>query len=379
MGVANLLVILIWAVLAASVVMRLSRHGGAAFDDRLDARDRRLVGMTAFYLAAPALALAAQAATLGLARGLDVEVERFQTWIFWGGVEPALGESLDPVTRAGLAATGPLALLALAAALVAWTRFFPSRAAVNHLTLETARVLLIVAFAVQPIVSLLAQRGDLFALRRALNELHPQAGEAALLGYGVVAAWVFWRWRRARRLRALGTPLHDAARRARERLERDPSDRDAHLALAAAELASGDPHAIATLEAARVHIEGDPRLELLLGRAHLERGHAERASEHLREAGLLLEAGDDRRDLLLEVTLALGAARIALGDAEGALLTAEAAHDAAPRDPRTLLIHADALVLGGRRDEARGRLERALEDAEGALRREIRRRLAALR
>jgi len=377
MGVAKLLVILTWAVLAASVVMRLSRHGAAAFDDRLDRGDRRLVGMSAFYLAAPALSLAAQVATLALAHALDVEVARFDTWILWGGVE--LGDSIDPVTRASLAAAGPLALLALAAALLAWTSLVPSRAAVNHLTLETARVLLIVAFAVQPIVSLLAQRGDLFALRRALNELHPQAGEAALLGYGVIAAWALWQWRRARRLRALGTPLHDAVRRARERLERDPSDRDARLALAAAQLASGDPHAIATLEQARAHIEGDPRLELLLGRAHLERGHAEQASEHLREAGLLLEGGDDRHDLLLEVTLALGAARIALGDAEGAILTAEAARDAAPRDPRTLLIHADALVLGGRRDEARGRLERALDDAEGALRREIRRRLAALR
>lgn len=378
MSAANVVVIGLWALVAVGVVERLSRRGAATFDEHLEPSDRRSVGMVAFVLAGPALVLASQLAAIGVAHATGVAIGRFETWIYWSSVEPALERATDPLARVAVAATGPLVLLGAAGSLLAWTRWAPGRAAVNLLRLETARVLMIVALAIDPMASLLARRGDLWMLREALDTLRPHAGGATLLGYGVVAAWLLFRWRRAHRLRALGTPLHDAARRARARLARDPGDHDALVALGAAELATGDPRAVRTLEDALASSGDDPRLELLLGRAHLEQGRAREAAEHLRQAGQLLEQRDDRPDLLLEVTLALGAARIALGDAEGALLTAEAACDAAPRDPRTLLMHADALVLGGRIEDARDRLERALADAEGALRREIRRRLAAL-
>jgi Flp pilus assembly protein TadD len=98
----------------------------------------------------------------------------------------------------------------------------------------------------------------------------------------------------------------------------------------------------------------------------------------LREAGRLFEAQGEHGALLLETILALCAARIALGDGEGALLTAEAARDAAPHDPRTSIALADALVLAGRADDARAELEGALQRASGALWIEIQRRIAAL-
>ena len=375
MAPLNLAIVLFWALLATSVVMRLSRRGAATFDEHFDATDRRLVGTTAFYLGAPALVLAAQLATTSLARLHGIE-GRFETWIYWASFE--LSHVVPPLQRAVLAATGLLLLATSAVLLLAWTRFFPSRAAINQLRLETARALLIVLFGIQPLASLLSQRGDLWALRDALSALHPQADDAMLLGYGLVGAWAFWRWPRAHRLHALGTPLHDAARRAQRQLARDPNDLEANLTLGATQLASSDPRALETLENAIRRTGGDPRIDLLLGRALLEKGRAKDAASYLLRAGQRLEEEDERPELLLEVTLALGAARIALGDAEGALLTALAARDAAPRDPRTLLIHADALVLGGRSEEARSRLERELASAEGALRDEIRRRLAKL-
>src|SRR5690606_19690068 len=162
MGAANLAVVMVWAVLAVSVVLRLSRRGAATFDDRLEPADRQLVGMTAFYLCGPALVLVSQLVTLALSRAFGAETGRVETWILWGSVEVAPG-SLDAATRAWLAAAGPLATLTFAGVLVAWTRLFPSRAAHNHLRLETARVLLLAAFAVQPLASLLAERGDLWA------------------------------------------------------------------------------------------------------------------------------------------------------------------------------------------------------------------------
>lgn len=374
MDAGNLIVISLWGVLAVSVTWQLSRHGAATFDDRFAPADRRLVGRTARYLTVPALALVSHLTQLGLVRALGGEA-RFETWIYWSVLDLSLA---DPHLEAAVAAAGPLTLLVFAALLLGWTRAFPSRAAVNQLRLETASLLLLLAFGVGPLASLLAQAGDIWTIRVALDQVHDQAGEAALLGYGVLAAFSFWRWREARRLRALGSPLHDAMRRARERVERDPEDAEARIALGAAQLASGDPDAIPTLEKARADAGDDPRVRLLLGRAYLEGARPRDAAACLRDAGVMLEERGDRPDLLLEVTLALGAARIAQGDAEGAILTAEAARDAAPRDPRALLMLADALVLGGQIDDARRRLEAALDQASGALRAEIRRRLAAL-
>lgn len=378
MSAANLVVVTLWAALAASVVARLTRLGAAAFDEHFDERDRRLVSATAAFIVVPAVVLASHVVQVAVWRTLSVGLDPFETWVVWGAVTPALHERPEPALRALVAAIGPGSALAVAAMLVVWTRARRSRAAVNHLRLETARILVLLALGVSPVVSLLAGRGDVWAVRDALNALRPPAGDVALLGYGVLAAWVFFRWRNAHSLRALATPLHDAARRAERRLEQDPDDADARMALAAAQLASGDPRALDTLEEARVRMPGDARVELLLGRALLNRGRARDAAAHLREAGRLFEAQGEHGALLLETILALCAARIALGDGEGALLTAEAARDAAPHDPRTSIALADALVLAGRADDARAELEGALQRASGALWIEIQRRIAAL-
>ncbi len=377
MDVANAIVLGAWGLFAISVVLRASRRGSATFDDQLDLNDRRLVGGIAFYLAVPALVLGAQAIQLGIAAALGAQMH-FETWIYFGIVEPTFGQRLTPLARAGIAAAEPVSLALLAALLVAWTRLSPANAARNLLRLEVARVLLVLAFGLQPILSLLIGRGDFAIIREALNARYPDSGEVALLSYGILGAWAFWRWRGARRLHALASSAHDAARRAGQRLDAAPDDPAALRALGAAQLASGDPRALETLEHAREKAPEDASIELLLGRAHLDRGRAELAAERLRHAGLLLEDQGDDDGLLVEVTLALSAARIALGDADGALMTAQAAQEQAPRDPRALLMIADALALGGRADEARAQLEGALEEASGALRREIERRLASL-
>jgi tetratricopeptide (TPR) repeat protein len=381
MDVGTAIVLGIWGALAATVILRLRRRGGAAFDDRFSPADRRLVGAAAFYLAVPPLVLLSQLLQVAVMRALGTDLGLFETYVYWGVLEPADPGRLAPLGRAVVAAVGPLSLLTTAGALLAWTRFLPGNAARNHLRLELARVLLILSLGVHPILSLLVQRGDLWMARVALNELHPSSGDVALLGYGILAAYAFWRWRRAHRLRLLASAVHDATRRASGKLGESPDDPEALRALGAAQLAAGDEAAVETLGRALERSPDDPRVELLLGRAHLEHGDAQGASEHLRHAGRLLEEQSDpaRQSLLFEVTLALSAARIALGDAEGAILTAEAARDHAPGDPRGLLMHADALMAGGRLDEAEQRLERALESAHGVLRAEIERRLAALR
>ncbi|HJL17895.1 MAG TPA: hypothetical protein RMH99_19680 [Sandaracinaceae bacterium LLY-WYZ-13_1] len=381
MDVGTAVVIGIWGVLASLVIVRLGRRGGAAFDDRFSGTDRRLVGVTAFYLGVPPIVLASQLAQVGLLRLLGNDLGRFETYVYWGIVQPAVPEQLAPLGRALLAATGPATLLLVTGALLAWTRWRPGNAARNHLRIEISRVLLLLAFGIHPILSLLVQRGDLWALRESLNALRDGSGDAAMLVYGTGAAYAFWRWRRAHRLRLLASPVHDASRQAAGAVDDAPDDPAALRALGAAQLASGDERALATLERAHALAPDDARVALLLGRAHLEQGDAQAASSHLRRAGQLLEAdaSPGAQSLLFEVTLALSAARIALGDAEGAILTAEAARAHAPRDPRGLLMHADALVAGGHLDEATQRLERALETAHGALRTEIERRLSALR
>lgn len=376
MSVANAAVLCLWGLVAASVIVRLSRRGAAVFGERLDTGEHRLAGTAAFYLAVPALVLVSQLAQVLAMYALGAELGRFESWVYFGIVEPSV--TLAPLTRAAIAAIAPLSLLAFAAGAIVWTRARPATATRNHLRLEIARVLLLLAFGVQPIVSLLSRQGDFAIIREALDERHPQSGGLALLAYGVLAAWAFWRWRRASALRLLASPVHDAARLARSRLATSPDDADALRALGAAQLASGDARAVETLAAALAQAPDDPRVALLLGRAHLEAGHPHAASERLRQAGQELEAHGSDDELLLEITLALSAARIAIGDPEGAILTAEAACERAPRDPRALLMAADALVAGQRRSEARMRLEDALARASGALKGEIARRLEAL-
>lgn len=378
MDLPVLLVLGLWGAFAFSVVVRLTRRGVDTFGAPLTPGDRRLIGMSAFYLAAPAVVLASQLATLGAIALVGAGRGDFETWVYWGNVSPAA--QLAPAVRASVALVGPVTLIAVTLSLVAWTAARPGRAASNLFRLELARVLATLTLGVHPVISILARRGDLYALRQSLNALREPAGDFAILIYACLAALAFWGWRRAHRLRALATPLHDAARAAQRRLERDPGDADAARLLGAARLASDHPEAIATIERAAQLAPEDPRVELLRGQARLRTGEARSASAHLRRAGQLFEAQEaDDQSLLFEIELALTAARIALGDGEGAVMTAQAARRTDPEDPRGLLLLVDALVAGGRRDEARSELEDARGTASGMLRREIERRLRALR
>jgi tetratricopeptide (TPR) repeat protein len=379
-GLANAAVIALWGAFAATVIVRGSRWlRERAPEARFDGREQRIAGMAAFYLATPACVLAAMLAQVTLLRLLGATVARFEPWVYLGFVEPSAETPLAPMERAMVAATGNGLLLVAAAACFIWTRLRPASAPWNHFRIETGRFLLLVGFGLEPFVSILTERGNTASLRAALRELHPQAGDGTLLVIGLVAALTFAWWRRAHRLRLLGTALYDAMQRAEQRLATHPDDPDALRALGAARLAIRDPAAVVTLERALAGAPDDARVELLLARAYLDAGRAHAAAEHLRNAGQRLEADGDRDGLMLEVMLSLSTARVALGDAEGAILTAEAAREQAPRDPRTLLGLADALVAGGRFDDAKRSLDRALEGATGAVRRQIERRLAALK
>lgn len=380
MDVSAAIVLGVWGAFAASVILRLRREQSSAFDDRFTPRDQRLVGAVAFYLAVPPLVLLAQLAQLAVLHSMGGRAARFESWVYWGAVEPAQPEQLAPLAHAGVAAAGPVALVIFALVLIGWTLRARSNASQNHLRLETARLLLVLAFGIQPVLSIVASRGAFFAVREALNQRSDMSGDLALLGWGILGAYAFWKWRSAHGLRLMATPLHDEARLASGALAESPDDPEALRTLGAAQLAAGDPAALETLAHAHSVSPNDPQTELLLGRVHLERGEARTAADHLRHAGTLLEDHPDEDEgLLFEVTLALSAARIALGDPEGAILTAEAAREAAPADPRGLLMIADALVAGGRVDDARARLEGALGASEGPLRREIEQRLSALR
>lgn len=378
MDLPSLLVLGLWSLFAVATAMRLRRRGAQTFDDRFTPSDRRLVGAAAFYLTAPALVLASQGLTVGAVYLAGGQLGTFESWVFWGTVEPAA--PLPPLTRAAIALVAPIFLTTLALLLVWRTSSKPSGAAQNFYRLELARMLGTLALGVHPIVSTLARRGDHHALRESLNTVREPVGDAAILLYAIGAAYAVWQWRRARRLRALATPLHDAVRSAEGRLAKDPADADAARLLGAARLAMGDPKAIAAIERASKLAPDDPRVELLQGQAFLRTGAPQEASQHLRRAGQLFEEQDaDDRSLLFEIELALSAARIAIGDAEGAVLTAEAARETMPGDPRGLLVLVDALVAMGRRDEARTKLEGAVGSASGRLKREIERRLSALR
>lgn len=380
MELGTAFVLLVWGALAVSVILRLTRRGARTFDDSFERRDQKLARAAALYLGVPAAVLGSQLAQVALLTARGAGLGHLESWVYFGIVEPLHPERLTHVERAAIAIAAPVTLVFITAAMLAWTKHRPGTAAKNFVRLEVARVLMSLSLGVHPIVSILIERGDYWTMRSELNAAAAPLGDVGLLLGGLIAAFAFWGWRRARALRLLASGTYDATRRAHDLLERSPDDPDALRALAVAQLATGDADAVGTLLHALEIAPEDPRVELLLGQAVLGAGDARAASAHLRRAGQLLEESETDDDpLLFEIALALSAARIALGDAEGAILTAEAAREARPTDPRGVLIFADALVAGGRRDDARSALNVALTLAEGTARFEIERRLAALR
>jgi len=184
-----------------------------------------------------------------------------------------------------------------------------------------------------------------------------------------------------RACRFLATPPRDERARAETRLATFPDDALALRELGRAYLAGDAPdRALPLLDRAAVADPEAPETRFLLGATHLRLGDPREASAALRTAGQLLEAQPEARpELVHEVTLGLAAARLALGDPEGAVLTAEEATVLRPRDPRGVLLTADALLAAGRLGEAEARLERAAAGAGGARGELLSSRLGALR
>lgn len=381
------LVSVVYAIFAAGVVVKLVRNGGRTFDDELTREDRRIAGAAVFYLGVPiAIALheLGHAVTTWALRGT---VADYHYVFYWGYVVPAREPPLSAWESALTAASGNVVSLLVAIAAIAWTVRRPSNAARNFARLELARVLLWMTLAIYPVGSLLLDGGDFWILRRDLNALAPFVGDGAMLAYGGVAVWVLMQWRGPwrRRYLWLATPLRDRLVAARQRALDAPDDPVALRELGRVHLAGDDPHAALEALGRALSLGPDEPAEahFLAGLAHLRAGAADEASRHLRAAGQHLERlGEDdlgpHAALYFEITLGLATARLALHDAEGAALTAEAAERQQPRDPRAILVRADALVAAGRVGEARDHLEAAQRWAEGVLAREIRRRIQAL-
>jgi tetratricopeptide (TPR) repeat protein len=381
---------IVYALIAVSVVVKLWRNGRASFDSHFTAQDRRLLGAATFYLLVP-IAVALHELGHALATwSVGGHVEDFHFMLYWGWVLPARDPAFEPWEMAYTAAAGNAVTLAMGFGAVLWTARRPHTAAWNFVRLELARILLWLTLAIYPAFSLLLglagqPAGDFAILQAALNQEMAHAGDVAMAAYGFFAFAVWRRWRGPWRARyvQLTSPEHDRLRAAEERLARNPHDTRAMLQLGRARLAVGQPHeTLQTLSSASALAPDDAEIRYFTGLAHLATGEAERASEHLRAAGLLLEGAEppdaEPSDLRFEVTLTLAGARLALGDPEGAVITAEACRALRPSDARGLLLHADALVAAGRQEEAKGKLEAALERAGSTLAREIRRRLRAL-
>lgn len=374
-----------YAVLAAGVVVHLARNGRATFDDQLSARDQRLGGAAVFYLVIPMLVGVTLLAQVGVGSLLGGHLDGYRYIIFWGAVNVAREPAFSPLEESLVAATGMFLPLLVAALSVAWTVRAPRNAARNFVRIELARISLWLWLLLFPAVSLLLGDGGITILRRSLNEVQSLGGDALVVLWfiGAWRVWMLWRgpWRRAYVL--LASPLRDRILAAERRVAADPNDDDALRQLGRAYLIGDDTErALGPIEAALAHTAEHPETRMLAGVAHLRLGHAGLAADHLRSAGSLLEdlspLSREQAELLFEVTLGLAAARLALDDTEGAILTAEAAGRQRPRDPRSVLMTADALLAARRFAEARRGLERALESATGTFRGEIQKRIREL-
>lgn len=390
MGTAFDLIAMLYALFAVGVVLKLWRGRRATFDDHFTPHDRRLAGAGTFYLLVPVAVGLHELGHAAATWWLGGHVEDFHFMLYWGWVLPAREPPFVPWEMAFTAAAGNAVTLGMGFGAILWTMRRPLNAAWNYVRLELARILLWLTLAIYPAFSLLlslgeATVGDFAILREQLNATAPHAGNVAMGAYGAFAFLIWRRWRGPWRehFLSLTSPSHDRLRAAQRRVDADPGDLRALLELGRAHLGRRRvDEAVGHLEQAATLAPHEAEARYLAGMAQLAAGDPEKASEHLRAAGLALEdhEADEAApsELRFEVTLALAGTRLALRDSEGAVLTAEEARRLRPSDPRVLLVHADALVAAGRGREAKGKLEAALERAQGAMAREIRRRLRAL-
>jgi tetratricopeptide (TPR) repeat protein len=389
-GTAFDVIAILYALFAVGVVVKLWRGGRATFDDHFTPQDRRLAGAATFYLLVPVAVGLHELGHAVATWALGGHVADFHFMLYWGWVLPARDPAFLPWEMAFTAAAGNLVTLAMGFGAVLWTTRRPHNAAWNFVRLELARILLWLTLVIYPAFSLLLSLGestvgDFAILREQLNVALPHAGDVVMGAYAAVAfgIWRLWQGPWRGRYLALTSPLMDRTRSAQRRVAANPNDVRALVALGRAHLgARRVEEAIALLERAVTAAPRDPEARYLAGMAQLASGQPEEASQHLRVAGLELEAQEEDEaapsELRFEITLALAGTRLSLRDPDGAILTAEAARMLRPADPRALLVHADALVAAGRQLEAKGKLEAALERARGTFATEIRRRLRAL-
>jgi tetratricopeptide (TPR) repeat protein len=374
--------------LFAIPVLSRWRSGGESLDAPLTDGARRLVGVTAFYVLTPAAIVAHQLVHALVARALGATITEARLFVLFGWTSVGREPPLDAVERLLLAGSGLVFTQALAYGALASVLLMPGSARSNLLRLSFARQQLALVLVVWPLIALLTGRLAHGELRAALAALGPQ--------YGAVAAGLWSALAAATWLALLGGPVRralarrtsafwDVERSAMSRLRAGVDTPGALLDLARAALTRGDAStAEALLARARALAPDEAHVPYLRGMIALRAGAASAASALLREAGLLLEEGRattpvaERAELRVEAALGLAAARLRLGDPQGALETALAVRAEAPMDARPEVLAADALLATGAHAEARAHLERALALADDVLRPAIRRRLGAL-
>lgn len=382
------LIAALYGVFVAAVVWKLWRHRTLTFDTRLTKADQQRIRALVAYLGVPSVLLVATGAEAGLAAALGANAVSAEFFIYGSKLTFGAESSLPVGAEVLLAASGPVTIIVFASALIFWSVKRPSRAAIGFLRLEWARMLLWLVLVIFPVGSLLLRAGQFWSIQQLANEVQPYLGDILLAAYGVAALRVVLLWRGPwqRHYAWLASPLRDRLTQAERRLRVAPNSVEALRELARVHLTAGESNtALRHLGRALELLPAAAETNFLTGIAHLKGGRPRRASEHLRRAGKELSVtksegplSENQAELYFEVTLGLAAARLALDDTEGAILTAEAATKQRPMDPRSALMHADALMVSGRPAEARTLLERALDYCDGDHEGEILRRLTLI-
>ncbi len=382
---------------AASVLTWLMfwRRRSFVFDAMLTPRDRRVIGLIVVFWCVPTLCWVAPAMQWLFATLWRLPIHKVHFWGLYAELrspEQAL-QALPVWQQAWLPYSGLLALVIVALALILWTVQQPANAAFNLLRFELGHVLLWVSMLVMPAVSLALQEGPMWTMHQALSRQWVWLGDVALFLHGCVALVLIyqWRYRVGPQHLWLATPMHDRLRALQRRYAQRPQDWVTARELGRLYLnVNNAEQAYPCLTQALQHLDAQDAqvsakekagLRLLLGVSALQCDQPQEASQHLRDAGQILEETHNPRsdaDLHFEILLALSSARLELGDHSAALQTAELAHYERPGDVRATLVKADALIAADRKKEAKDDLERIFKKAEGLLATEVRQRLKGL-